>query len=200
MKSRLLAIAFLLVSVRAFAQVSGLIEQIYYYGEQGEFFMGPVVQLQNKNNWYAEARYNYEDHKTLSFYIGRVYAREAKFSYSAVPIFGGVVGRYKGGSAGLNVEMDYEGFFFAAQSQYTFSVEDEIDNFYFSWSELGYQPLDWLYGGLAMQLTHYPQTGESIVAPGMTVGFTYKKWTLPVFVFNPLRENMNFVCSIIWEW
>lgn len=199
MKSKLLFIAFM-ICIEGTAQVKGSFEQIYYLDEAGGFAMGPIAKLQNKKNWYIESRYNYEEARTVSFYIGKRYAREAAFSYSFVPIFGGVVGRFNGGSAGLNMDLEYKNFYFSSQSQYTFSVEDEIDNFYFSWSELGYQPLDWFYGGLALQETHFPQTKEYITHPGMVLGFTYKKWTLPVYGFKTGKNTQAFVCSLIFEW
>jgi hypothetical protein len=199
MKTKLLIIAlFLLTEVHA--QVHGTVEQIYYLDAGGKFSIGPIVGLQNGKNWYAEVRYNYEEMKTFSFYAGKVFARKSEFSYSIVPIFGGVVGRYKGGSAGLNLELDYKGFFFASQSQYTISAEDEIENFFFSWSELGYQPLKWLYGGVAMQPTYYPHTKNNSLSPGFMIGFSFGKWSIPFYMFSAFDDNRAFVCSIIKAW
>src|SRR5688572_28121634 len=110
MKNKLLFIACL-VCFQSTAQIKGTIEQIYYYDKDGGFAMGPLLQLQTKQNWFAEARYNYEEVRTVSFYIGKAYEREAEFSYSIVPIFGGVVGRFNGGSAALNMEFDYKNFY-----------------------------------------------------------------------------------------
>ena len=199
MKSKFVFIA-LLICLETSAQKKGCFEQIYYFDEGNAFAMGPLAKLQTKNNWYAEARYNYEEARTVSFYIGKVYERDAAFSYSIVPIFGGVIGRFNGGSAGLNMDLEYNNFYFSAQSQYTFSVEEEVNNFYFSWSELGYQPLSWLYGGLALQETYLPQTKENLTHPGFVVGFTYKKWTLPVYGFRTGKDTQAFVCSLVFEW
>ena len=199
MKNSFLFIA-LLVCLKVSAQVQGSIEQIYYYDKTGGFAMGPLVQLQTKQNWFAEARYNYEEVRTVSFYIGRAYERDANFSYSIVPIFGGVIGRFKGGSAALNMDLEYKNFYFSSQSQYTFSVQNEIDNFYFSWSELGYQPLEWFYGGFALQETYFPQLKEHITHPGFVVGFTYKRWTLPIYGFRAGASSNTYVCSILYEW
>jgi hypothetical protein len=200
MKNKLLIIT-LLLSVEVSAQLRGSIEQIYYFTHEGNFSMGPIAQIQNASNWHAEVRYNYEEKRTFSFYVGRVYEREeATFSYSIIPIFGGVVGRFKGGSGGLHIDMAYKNFYFLSQSQYTFSVKEETESFCFTWSELGYELSPWLHAGAAAQLTYYPQTGEKILHPGLVVGFSYKRWTLPLYVFNPLKNDMNFVCSIIWEW
>ena len=200
MRNKLLLIS-LLFSANAMAQVSVGIEQIYYFEKTGDFSMGPIVQIQNRNHWYAEMRYNYEDKETGSLYLGRVFSKEGALSYSIVPIFGGVVGRFKGGSAGLNMEIDYKGFLFATQSQYTFSSVGETQNFYYSWSELAYQPCKWAYGGLSLQETYLPQTQENEANPGFVLGIMYKNWTVPVYAFRTSSGQIDsFVCSIVWEW
>jgi len=199
MKNKLFFIASLMC-IECSAQLTGSIEQIYYFDEGRSFSMGPIVQLQNNKNWYVEARYNYEEKRTLSFYIGKSFSRDGEFSYSIVPLFGGVVGRFNGGSAGLNMDLDYKNFYFSTQSQYTFSVNDEINNFYFSWSELGYQPLKWLYAGLALQETYSPQIKETLTYPGFVVGFAYKKWTVPLYGFKTGEGTQAFVACVIYEW
>lgn len=199
MKNKLLCIAFLF-SLESNAQIRGMLEQIYYYDQDGGLALGPIAQIQNHKNWYAEARYNYEEARTISFYLGKVYSKEGIFEYSVVPLFGGVVGRFNGGSVGLNVDFEYKQFYFSSQSQYTFSLDDEINNFYFSWSELGYQPLNWLYGGMAVQETYFPQTAEQLFHPGFVVGFSFRQWTFPLYGFKTGKSAEAFICSIIYEW
>jgi hypothetical protein len=199
MKNKLWFIA-LLICLETSAQVNGSFEHIYYFEPAGGFSMGPIAKLYLKKNWYAEARYNYEALKTFSFYAGKAFSRQAVFSYTIVPMFGGVVGRFKGGSAGLNIDLGYKRFFLSSQSQYTFSSNGENKDFFFSWSEAGYQPLKWLYTGLSMQPTYYPQTKQKELNPGVVVGFCYRSWTFPVYVFNPSASNTTFVLSIVKEW
>jgi hypothetical protein len=199
MKSRFLLL-LLCCCLDVTAQVRGSLEQIYYYDESGGFAMGPLVQLQNKKDWFVEARYNYEEARSVSFYIGKAYEHEGDFTYSIVPLFGGVVGRFKGGSAALNMDLTYKTFYFSSQSQYTFSVEDEVDNFYFTWSELGYQPLTWFYGGLALQETYFPKLAQHVTCPGIVLGFTHKRWTVPLYAFKTGDNTSSFVCSILYEW
>jgi hypothetical protein len=199
MKNKLWFIA-LLICLDTFAQVKGSLEHIYYFEPTGNFSMGPIGKLYLPKHWYAEARYNYEERKTFSLYTGRAYSHQGIFSYTVVPIFGGVIGRFKGGSVGLNIDLDYKGFFLSSQSQYTFSSNNENKDFFFSWTEAGYQPLKWLYTGLSMQPTYYPQTKQKEWSPGAVVGFCFRSWTVPVYVFNPLTDNTTFVVAIVKEW
>jgi hypothetical protein len=199
MKTKALII-LLFFCVDATAQLRGFIEQIYYVDAAGKFSVGPLAALQNDKNWYLETRYNYEEKRSLSLYVGKAFQGGNEFSFSIIPIVGGVVGRYKGGSAGLNVALEYKRFFFESQSQYTFSAKDEVENFFFSWSELGYQPRKWFYGGLAMQPTYYPHTKNNSLSPGFMMGFSFGKWSLPLYMFNPFSNERAFVCSIIKTW
>jgi hypothetical protein len=199
MKTKALIIA-LFFCIDAIAQVHGFVEQIYYVDAAGKFSVGPLAALQNEENWYMEARYNYEEKRSLSLYIGRAFQGGNALSFSIIPIFGGVVGQYEGGSAGLNVALAYKRFFFESQSQYTFSAKEESENFFFSWSELGYQPTKWFYGGLAMQPTYYPRTKNNSLSPGFMIGFSVGKWSLPLYMFSPFSNDRAFVCSIIKTW
>ncbi|HYG20204.1 MAG TPA: hypothetical protein VD816_14800 [Ohtaekwangia sp.] len=200
MKSKLLLLLLLVTVAKVNGQLSGGFEHIYYVEDGNDFSMGPIGYIQNKAGWYAEVRYNYEEKRTFSLYVGKVYSNEGELSYAITPMVGGVIGRFKGGSAGLDVDLDFRGFFVSTQSQYTFSVNEEISNFYFAWSEAGYQPLPWVYGGVALQQTYFPQTKETVTHPGALIALCYKNWTLPLYLFDTGQSTRTFICSIIWNW
>lgn len=198
MRTKLVSVAFLL-SLEAFAQSDGAIEMIHYFRPSESFSMGPIVKLKNKRHWYIEGRYNYEERQTVSLYFGKSYSRQSKFSYTIVPIVGGVVGRFKGGSIGVNMELSYQHFYLSSQSQYTASSSREAQDFFFSWTELGYEITPWCFAGLSMQPTYYTQSRRnSAVSPGVVAGIVWGKWTIPFYVFEPLvPSKAMFVCSVI---
>lgn len=199
MKNKFLFIG-LLLTIEASAQLQGSVEHLYYFDGPGQFSMGPILKMQNAKNWYAEARYNYEEYQTMSFYVGRAYEKSTWISYSIVPILGGVIGRFKGGSAGVNIDVEYKDLFFSSQSQYTFSAEGEQQNFFYSWSELGYQPLQWLYAGVAIQPLHYLHQQNEAISTGVFIGIEYKSWTASAYSFNAFEQQKTFVISIIKSW
>lgn len=191
----------LMISGWANAQLTGGIEQYYYLQEKTKVSMGPIAHVQTNNNWYAEARYNYEEQHTYSFYAGRTFSHEKKLTYSLTPMLGGVFGQFNGGSFALNSTLDFHGLFLTSQSQYTFSTQNKIENFYFNWAELGYQPLNWMYAGLSMQHTYlFYETKKNLIDIGMVIGFSFRQWTIPIYAFNPLKSNSFFVLGINWEW
>ena|SRR5687767_854120 len=200
MKLNLLFIATI-ISGWAHAQLEVGIEQYYYLQNNSTISAGPIAHIQSNNKWYAEVRYNYEELRTFSFYAGKKFSRENRFSYSVIPMAGGVVGRFNGASVGLHLDMDFEGLFLSSESQYTFSTQHKLDNFYFNWAELGYQPCGWLYAGAAMQHTYlFDEMTQNNIDLGMVIGFTFGNWTIPVYGFNPDNKNRFFVIGINWEW
>ncbi len=176
-----------------------MVEQYSFIGGAAPSILAPVAHYENKHKWYAEARYNYEDINTFSLYAGRTFSAANDFSWSLTPIIGGMAGKLKGGSVGLNSECSYRKFGFSSQAQYSVSAETQYDNFFYNWSELYYQPLNWMYTGIAIQHTRMYAT-NALVDPGLLLGFSYNQWTFPVYSFNPFAEGRYFVVGVNWEW
>jgi hypothetical protein len=174
-------------------------ENYTFYGRGVNTSQMPIVSYQNKTNWYAQARYNYEDEQTMSVYIGRSFSKQGDFSYNLIPMAGAVAGRFNGGSLGLNTELGYKDFFANSQSQYSFSYKNRYDNFFYTWTDLGYQPLKWLFAGVSLQQTQiYNETGQW--EPGVLMGFSFKKWSVPLYAFNPAGDRRYFILGINMEW
>jgi len=198
MRNGLVILAFLLAG-QVHAQSKLSIGQ-YSYIKRGEpFYVSPIAQYQSSSNWYAEARYNYEDLNTFSLYGGRTFSNEQALSYSITPMAGIMWGRLRGGSAGLNASLEYKKYYFSTQSQYSVSTQDLRESFFFSWSEAGYRPLDWLYTGVSLQHTK-PRHAGALIEPGFFACFSYRQWSLPVYCFVPSREPCFFVVGITREW
>jgi len=184
-------------SARSQSRIS--FEQYSFMGAGQASLLAPVAHYQTRQNWYAEARYNYEDINTLSLYAGRTFSGEHDFSWSLTPMIGGMAGKLKGGSLGLNSECSFKKFNFSSQAQYSVSAGSRYDNFFYNWSELCYQPFSWVYTGIALQHTRLYAT-NSLVDPGILVGFSFNQWSFPVYSFNPFANERYFVVGINWEW
>jgi hypothetical protein len=188
---------FLLFTART--QSKAGFEQYSYMGTGQANTLVPVVHYQSNNKWYAEARYNYDDLETFSLYAGKTFSKENNFSYSLTPMIGGMAGKLKGGSLGLNTEFSFKKFNFCSQSQYSVSAESQNNNFFFSWAELYYVPLDWIYTGLTVQHTRLYKT-DAVIEPGLLVGFSIKRWNFPIYTFRPFSGERYFVIGVNWEW
>jgi hypothetical protein len=174
-------------------------DQYSYMGAGQLNTLVPVAHYQSNNKWYAEARYNYDDLQTFSLYAGRTFSKENDFSYALTPMIGGMVGKLKGGSVGLNTAFSFRKFNFSSQSQYSVSAENQTSNFFFSWSDLCYQPLDWMYTGISLQHTQLYRA-NALVEPGVLIGFSFDRWTFPIYSFSPFGSERYFVVGINWEW
>ncbi len=181
------------------AQQHAGVEQYYYMGRYRTFTIVPVAYYQTSRNWYAEGRYNYEALNTLALYFGKTFEKKAAFSYAASPIAGVVLGEMNGGSVGINLEMDYKRFYFNTQSQYTFSVQQQAKNFFYSWSDLTYRFSENFSAGLSLQQTKLYQVNGALER-GILIKPGFKNLTFPLYVFMPETSERYFVLGINYEW
>ena len=195
MKRRLLlAIMLSGLLLKGFSQSNGTFEQEYYLGKNRPFCWVPVAGYFTPDNWYFEARGNYEAINSASLYFGKTFSKNALISYSFIPLAGLVLGRFNGGSVGANVALDYKKISFSSQSQYTFSIENRATNFSYSWSDLTYQLKGWMSAGISLQ-----QTG-GLFEKGILVKGTYKNLSIPLYVFNPTANERYIVLGLNVEW
>jgi hypothetical protein len=195
MKRRLLlTIALSGLSLKGFNQSNGSFEQDYYLGVHRSFCWVPVVGCHLPNDWYFEARGNYEAINSVSLYFGKAFGKKGLISYSVTPIAGLVMGMFNGGSVGANVALDYKKLSFSSQSQYTFSIENGTTNFTYSWSDLTYQLKKWVSAGVSLQQTR----GQ--FEKGILVRVAYKNLSIPLYVFNPATSERYFVLGLNLEW
>ncbi|MGZ3766368.1 MAG: hypothetical protein ACXVA2_16980 [Mucilaginibacter sp.] len=195
MKRRLLlAIMLSGLLLKGFSQSNGTFEQNYFLGGTKSFCWIPVVGYCTSNNWYFEARGNYEAINSASVYFGKAFKKQALISYSIIPIVGLVMGGFNGGSVGANVTLDYKKISFSSQSQYTFSMENPATNFTYSWSDLSYQLKGWVSAGVSLQQT------RGLFERGILVRGVYKNMSIPLYVFNPTTSERYFVLGLNVEW
>ena len=197
--SFILFLACLLINNNGFSQSEINLEQYHLISPGQPFLYMPVMHYQHKKNWYAEARYNYEAVETFSLYLGKAFTGGNNLNYSFVPMLGGSVGKFKGISTGLNIDLEYDKFFFSSQAQYSMPTSQYCDYFWYSWSEVGYQSLKWLYAGLSVQHTHDRLTGNEL-QPGMMIGFVFNRFTIPVYTFDPFTNGRNFIIGVNMTW
>jgi len=192
---RYLLLLLLLLAKHVRAQVS--VEQYSYFGAEQPLTWVPIVHYQSPGNWHTEMRYNYEDNRTMSLYTGRTFAHDGnRLSYAITPMVGGVVGEFKGGSMGLNLEVNYTNLFFESQSQYSFGLDGESLDFIYAWSDLGYQMRPWLYGGVSAQHTYYCRDKSNEIDPGLFLGVEFGAWSFPLYGLASSDNGLVFVLGV----
>jgi hypothetical protein len=199
MRNTLLITVCLVAAQFTRAQSKVLVEQYAYTGSGLPVYVSPIAHIETSRNWYLEARYNYEDMGTFSMYAGKTFSWEKKAEYTFTPLIGFMAGNMQGLSTGLNMEISRNAFYFAAQSQFSTSLQDYSNHFFFSWSEAGIETTDWMYAGLSMQYTQSFGT-RPLFEPGVLVAFTFKQWTFPLYAFNVTDNSPYFILGMNYEW
>jgi hypothetical protein len=152
-------------------------------------YANPVLEADHR--WlHLEGRYNDEALRTASMWLGYNFIRGDvsagdKWELDITPMLGGVFGQTKGIAPGCEMSLSYRKKVEASiNNEYVFDTTSKSGNFYYSWPQLTYSPVDWFHVGAVAQHTAAFQTSFSIQR-GFLVGFSHKKWELTTYVFEP---------------
>jgi hypothetical protein len=197
-QSLLFIIIYLLTCFSANAQSKWVFEHYNYIQQAENTVFVPMLHFQTKNNWYIEFRYNYEDAQTASLFGGKTINGGGEFEYSITPMAGFSAGLFTGVSLAATTEAEWKRFYVWAQTQYSIGTKKSVPDFFFNWSELGYNISDRFFGGLAMQFTR--QEGQNIFEPGFVAGFNYKNLSFPVYVLSPFQQGRYYVIGLNYEY
>jgi hypothetical protein len=196
-KHRKLLLLLCLFYSTAFTQAKSGVENYNLLSSGNEYVWMPVFHHQAKNGIYTELRYNYEDLRTLSIYGGKTFAGGKKLQFNLTPMLGYSAGRFTGVSLAMNAEVEWKGFYFSSQTQYSMATKQSSDDFFFSWSESGYNISDNFFTGVAIQYTR--QQGISEADPGFVAGINFKNFSIPAYAFNPFQPGRYFIVGLNYE-
>jgi hypothetical protein len=132
---------------------------------------------------HLEARYNYEDRKTGSLWLGYNISIGEKLVLDATPMVGGIFGNTTGVAPGYLFTLSYKKISLYTEGEFVFDTKNAGGNFFYNWNELAYSPTDWVRFGLASQRTRAYQTPLD-VQRGFFAGFSYKRVDFTTYVFN----------------
>lgn len=144
-------------------------------------YVSPVVTA-DRRKLHIEARYNYEDLRTGSVWLGRNFSFGNKVKLEIAPMIGGVFGRSNGVAPGYTGTFSFGRFSLDSQAEYLFEI-DRANRFFYTWSEFSYSPADWFRAGLVVQRTKAYQTVLD-VQRGVLAGVAYKRWDFTAYVMN----------------
>jgi hypothetical protein len=137
----------------------------------------------DRGRLHLEARYNYEAQKAGSLWVGRNFEVGDKLVLAVTPMVGGVFGDLNGIAPGYNLSLSYCKVELSSQTEYVFDLQDRSGNFFYTWSELTYSPVEWFRAGLVVQRTKAYET-EFDIQRGLLAGFSYKKLDFTAHAFN----------------
>jgi hypothetical protein len=136
------------------------------------------------HNWLRlEARYNYEALDTGSLWLGYNLSFGQNLVLDVTPMLGGVFGDLTGVAPGYELSLSWRRLALSSQGEFVFDTGNSAGNFFYTWTELSYSPVDWFRAGLAIQRTKLYHTNLD-VQRGFLVGFNYKKVDFTTYIFN----------------
>lgn len=153
-----------------------------YIVPDDESYFSPTFRADH--DWlHLEARYNYEDRKTGSIWIGYNVSFGEKLVLDVTPMLGGIFGNTTGVAPGYLFTLSYKKISLYSEGEFVFDTKNSGGNFFYNWNELAYAPTDWLRFGLASQRTRAYQTPLD-VQRGFFAGISYKRVDFTTYVFN----------------
>jgi hypothetical protein len=145
-------------------------------------YASPVFMADH--SWlHLEARYNSENLRTGSAWVGYNFETGKKLVLDVTPMVGGVFGRTTGIAPGCEASLTYKKVLLSISNEYVFDTAHKSGNFYYTWPQLTYSPKEWLQVGLVAQRTRAFQTSLD-VQRGFLVGVSRTRWESTIFVFN----------------
>jgi hypothetical protein len=131
---------------------------------------------------HVEARYQWEDWRTGSVWIGRNFSFGDALSVTFTPMVGGVFGYTNGVAPGYLLEMEWRSLYFYSSSEYLFNLEDNSANFGYTWTELTVD-LDHLLFGIVAQRTR-PFESSLDLQRGLSLMREQGAFTFGMYLFN----------------
>lgn len=147
---------------------------------------------------HLEARYNYENQKTGSLWAGYNFSAGHNLVLDVTPIFGVVFGETTGVAPGYELSLTYKKVELSSEGEYVFDTGDSSQNFFYSWNELNYSPVEWCHFGLASQRTRAYQT-KLDVQRGVSLGFAYKRMDYTTYIFNAGWTDPTVVLALSYK-
>ena len=149
---------------------------------EGQSYASPTF-MADHDTLHLEARYNDEALRTGSLWVGYNLSVGKKVVLDATPMVGGLIGDVNGIAPGLEFTVTYKKVELYSQNEYVFDTATKSGNFFYTWTQLTYSPLEWFKIGYVMQRTRAYQTPLDIQR-GLLVGFSHKKVNFTTNVFN----------------
>jgi len=108
---------------------------------------------------------------------------------------GGAFGRTDGIAPGLEFTLSYMGFELYSESEYLFDVASSEYNFFYSWTDFTYSPLDWLWFGISGQRTKLYES-EVEVDRGLILGGAYRNIEITGYFYNAFTDDAFLMLAL----
>jgi hypothetical protein len=153
------------------------------------------VGTADRNQLHLEARYNYEGVKVGSAFVGWNFTGGQTVEFKAIPMAGVAFGRTTGFIPALKLSVGYGIADFYAEEEYVYDLKDTEGNFFYSWLELGFTPMDMIRAGGVAQRTRIVRTPLDLDR-GIFAQYNRAPAIVSLYVFNLFTESWFLVAGL----
>jgi len=161
-------------------------------------YVVPTIFL-DRGPLHLEGRYNYEDFDTASLHAGWgfTFGGEEKFA-KLTPMLGGVFGNVNGMAPGLEIEARWGRVAYWLESEYLIDFEDSAGSYLYTWSELNFYALDWLWLGGSLQRFKALQSPTEVdVGPMIGAGRPGSPgWGVSFYAYGLTRSAPTYLLTL----
>jgi hypothetical protein len=160
----------------------------FFYPTWDDSYISPIVWVK-RSHLHLEARYNYEDFQTISFYGGYNLEFGNKLHLDLTPMLGGSTGNTDAIIPAAELELIYKqkvGLY--VETEYSFDLQSTEDNFFIWWSELYYSPQEWIWFGVATQRLRVRENNLDLQR-GLFLAFQKDWFIITGYYFNPFTSD-----------
>jgi len=144
---------------------------------------------------HLEARYNYENFRTGSLWLGYNFSWGNNWEFEVTPMIGGVFGRTNGIAPGCEASLTWKKLSISLDNEYVFDTTSKSGSFYYTWPQITYQPLKWLkVGGVAQRTKVFPKNFDT--QRGFLVGLMHKNLEFTTYIFDPGTSSTSVVLEV----
>ena len=154
-----------------------------------------LVGTADRDHLHLEARYNYEGVKVGSGFVGWNFSGGQTVEFTAIPMAGVAFGRTNGLIPALKLSVGYGIADVYAEIEYLYDLDDSEGNFFYSWWELGFTPVDMIRAGAVAQRTRIVRTPLD-VDRGIFAQFVREPVSVSLYAFNLFTNSWFLVAGV----
>lgn len=152
--------------------------------------VSPILAA-DRGSLHLEARYNYEDLRTGSAFVGRNFHAGDELAMTATPMLGFVVGQTNGVVPGLELYAAWRALAWYSEWEYVIELDDGQEDYFYTWLEATIAPASWLRCGLVAQRTRVIDS-DLDVNRGPLVEGSLGPLSVGAYWFNPDRPDEDY--------
>ncbi len=171
------------------------VDAYFLPGESG--YIVPTI-FADRGPLHLEARYNYEDFDTISLWGGWGFTFGDERRYAKLtPMLGAVAGNVSGLAPGLEIDAKWGRVTYWLESEYLFDLKDSAGNYLYTWSELYYSFVPWLWAGGSLQRFKAAGSPNEVdVGPMIGAGQPGARgWSLSFYAYGLTRSTPTYLVT-----